>query len=162
MRIYINPLDPNSISEGVTSLRAYLKEFQKKEAEFVKRLAEYGITFASNGYALADYDGKNDITVRMTQQGTTAEVIAEGTVLGFIEFGTGVKFREWNNAGMEYTPPKHGTYGKGRGKNPKGWFFSTSKGSAQHTYGNPPAEVMRYTCEAISERITQIAREVWR
>ena len=162
MRIVINPYDPDSIKQAVKDLRQYKKDFLVKEKLFVKRLAEIGVSVASTGFALADYDGTKDVQVTMTQSGTSAAVIAYGETVGFLEFGTGIRHPEWNNTGMEYTPPKHGTYGKGHGSRPKGWYFKPGEGSAQHTYGNQPAEAMRTARDVMVEKITQIAREVWK
>lgn len=162
MKITIDPFDPKSIQKAIDQLEQYKNDFLAKERIFVKRLAEIGVSVASTGFATADYDGENDVQVTMTHSGTTATVIAYGETVGFIEFGTGVKFSEWDNSGMEYTPPRHGTYGKGFGARPKGWFFKQGEGAAQHTYGNQPAEAMRTARDVMIERVTQIAREVWR
>ena len=164
MKIKVNPFNKDSINEAIKQLEAYKKDFLVKEQIFVRRLAEVGLSVASTGFSLADYDGVNDVVVRMEHSGTRATVIASGETVGFIEFGTGVKFPEWDNTGMEYTPPKHGTYGKGYGARPHGWYFKPngSEGAAQHTYGNPPAEAMLTAREAIVERVIQIAREVWK
>lgn len=163
MKITINPFDTKSITNALKQLEQYKKDFLAKEELFVKRLAEIGVSVASTGFALADYDGVNDVQVTMTHSGTSAAVIAYGETVGFIEFGTGVKFPEWDNSDMEYTPPKHGTYGKGRGANPNGWYFKQNEGAkAVHTYGNPPAEAMRTARDVMVEKVTQIAREVWR
>lgn len=162
MRITVDPFDKKSVSEAVKLLKQYQKDFRTKEELFVRRLAEIGVSVASTGFALADYDGVNDVTVSMTAVGTRATVKAYGETVGFIEFGTGIRYPEWDNSGMTYTPPKHGTYGKGQGKRPKGWFFKPSEGALQHTYGNPPAEAMRTARDVMVERIVQIAREVWK
>lgn len=163
MKIVIDPLDRKSIDNAIKEVKRYKQEFEAKEKEFVKRLAELGVSVASTGFAMADYDGVNDVQVTMTQSGGSAVVTAFGETVGFIEFGTGVKYPEWDASGMEYTPPKHGTYGKGRGKNPHGWYFKQNDGaSARHTYGNPPAEAMRTARDVMVERVIQIAREVWK
>ena len=162
MKIKIDPFDKKSINAAIKQLEQYKKDFLAKEAIFVKRLAEIGVSVASTGFALADYDGVNDVQVTMTQSGTSATVIAYGETVGFIEFGTGIRNPEWDNSGMEYTPPKHGTYGKGYGARPKGWYFKPGEGAVQHTYGNPPAEAMRTARDVMIEKVTQIAREVWR
>lgn len=164
MKIVINPFDKESIKDAINQLKQYRKDFDAKEKEFVRRLAEIGVSVASTGFAMADYDGVNDVVVSMKQSGTRVTIVASGETVGFIEFGTGVKFPEWDNSGMEYTPPKHGTYGKGRGARPHGWYFKPngSEGAAQHTYGNPPAEAMRTARDVMVERVIQIAREVWR
>lgn len=161
MKITINPFDKQSIDRAIKMVKQYKKDFLAKEELFVKRLAEIGVSVASTGFALADYDGVNDVQVTMTQSGTSAVVIAYGETVGFIEFGTGIKYPEWDNSNMDYTPPKHGTYGKGHGARPHGWYFKQGEGVAQHTYGNQPAEAMKTARDVMIERVIQIAREVW-
>ena len=163
MRIVINPFDQKSIATALAQVQQYKKDFSVKEKEFVRRLAEIGVRVAQTGFATADYDGINDVTVSMVQTGNGYSVVASGETVGFIEFGTGVKNPEWDNTDMDYTPPKHGTYGKGQGANPRGWWFKQHEGGrAKHTYGNPPAEAMRTARDEMVERVTQIAREVWK
>lgn len=163
MKIVINPFDPQSIEKAQKQLRQYRNDFLVKEEIFIKRLAEIGVSVASSGFATADYDGVNDVQVTMTQSGTKATITAYGEAVGFIEFGTGIKFPEWDNSGMKYIPPKHGTYGKGQGAKPYGWYFKESEGAkARHTYGNQPAEAMRTARDVMIVRIMQIAREVWK
>ena len=159
MKIVIDPLDPKSIDKAIAQIKAYERQFDAQVTEFVKRLATLGLTVAKVGFDTADYDGENDVVVRMEQSGTTATIIASGETVGFIEFGTGIKFPEWTGSSTTgYTPPRHGTYGKGKGANPKGWWF----GSSYHTYGNRPAEAMLTAREVMIENITRIAREVWK
>ena len=163
MKIVIDPFDKKSINTAIKKLQQYEKEFKRKEAEFVRRLKELGVSVATTGFSMADYDGVNDVLIAETQLGTRALVIAYGETVGFIEFGTGIKFREYNSAGLEFTPPPHGSYGKGKGKNPHGWYFSQSPGAAaRHTYGNPPAEALLTARDTMIERVVQIAREVFR
>ena len=163
MKIVINPYDPKSINAAIKQLKQYEKDFKQKETEFVRRLVEIGVTVATAGFAAADYDGVNDVLIADTQSGSRAAVIAYGETVGFIEFGTGVRNPEWYSTGMEYTPPAHGTYGKGYGKNPYGWYFKQSDGaSARHTYGNPPAEAMLTARDRMIESVVQVAKEVWK
>lgn len=163
MKIRVNPFDKKSIDDAIKQLKQYEKEFAVKEAEFARRLAEVGVRVASAGFAMADYDGINDVVVSLVKTNSGAAVVASGETVGFIEFGTGIRNPEWDNSGMEYTPPKHGTYGKGLGKNPRGWYFTQSPGArAIHTYGNAPAEAMRTARDVMVEQAIQIAREVWR
>ena len=163
MKITVDPLDSKSIREAIRKLDQYEKEFKTKEAEFVRRLMELGVSVAETGFAMADYDGINDVLIAETQNGSRAAIIAYGETVGFIEFGTGVKFREYNSSSTEFTPPPHGSYGKGKGANPKGWYFSQGIGAAgRHTFGNPPAEAMLTARDAMVERVAQVAREVWK
>ena len=163
MKIVMNPYDPESVEKVIQIVNQYKRDFEAKEREFVRRLAEIGVRVAQAGFATADYDGINDVVVSMEKTATGYNVVASGKSVGFIEFGTGVKYPEWDNTGMDYTPPKHGTYGKGRGKNPSGWWFKQHDGGrARHTYGNPPAESMRTARDEIVENVLRVAREVWR
>lgn len=163
MKITINPFDPTSITSAIKQVEQYKKDFLAKEEIFIRRLAEIGVSVASAGFALADYDGTSDVVVTLEYKGTRAAVVASGETVGFIEFGTGIRNPEWDNSGMEYTPPKHGTYGKGFGARPKGWYFTAGEGgAAQHTYGNIPAEAMRTARDVMIDKVIQIAREVWR
>ena len=178
MKITINPFDRKSVDNAIKQLEQYKKDFLAKEELFVRRLGEIGVSVARAGFATADYDiDKGDIQVTLEQSGTSVAVVASGEKVGFIEFGTGVRYHEWDSAGMEYTPPKHGTYGSGRGASPHGWYFKQEmeytphpgwyfkqhdEAKAFHTYGNPPAEAMRTARDVMIERVIQIAREVWR
>ena len=162
MKIRVDPFDKASINAAIKQVQEYKKDFLAKEEIFVKRLAEIGVSVATTGFAIADYDGIKDVTVRLEWNGNKAVIIAEGETVGFIEFGTGIRNPEWDNSGMSYTPPKHGTYGKKRGARPHGWYFKSGEGAVQHTYGNPPAEAMRTARDVMIERIARIAREVFR
>ena len=162
MKIRVNPFDKASINAAIKQVQQYKKDFLAKENLFVKRLGEIGVSVATTGFSVADYDGNNDVTVRLEWNGNRAVVIAEGEAVGFIEFGTGIRNPEWDNSGMSYTPPKHGTYGKKHGARPKGWYFKPGEGAVQHTFGNYPAEAMRTARDVMIERIIRIAREVWR
>lgn len=163
MKIVINPFDPKSVDAALKQVQQYKKDFLVKEQEFIRRLAEIGVSTAINLFHMADYDGTKDVQVDMEQSGTRAVIKAYGETVGFIEFGTGIKYREWDNTGMDYTPPAHGTYGKGHGAQPWGWWFNPNDGAkAVHTYGNPPAEAMLTARDNMVMYVTQIAREVWK
>jgi hypothetical protein len=162
MKIVVNPLDPKSVSDALKLVQKYKKDFLEKEQEFVRRLAEIGVRVAGGVYSAADPDGEHQLSVRMEKTSEGYIVKAEGDTIGFLEFGTGIKNREWDNTGVDYTPPAHGTYGKGRGKQPWGWWFNSEQyGVTMHTYGNQPAEGMLSARNEMIERVTQIAREVW-
>jgi len=164
MKIVIDPFKKESINAAIKQLQKYEKDFLRKEIEFVRRLKELGVSVATTGFAMADYDGVNDVLIAETQSGPRAAVIAYGQTVGFIEFGTGVTYPEYDASGLEFAPPPRGEYGKKQGKNPWGWYFSSlhTGGASEHTYGNPPAEAMLTARDEMIARVTQIAREVWR
>ena len=162
MKIVVNPFDLKSINNALKQIEVYQREFEVKEQEFVKRLAEIGLSVARTGYQVADYDGEKDVVVSMNQAGTQATIVASGQTVGFVEFGTGVKYPEWSGNNVDFTPPPHGSYGKGKGKNPHGWWFTAGAGASQHTYGNMPAEAMLTARDRMIEQVTRIAREVFK
>lgn len=163
MKIVVDPFDKKSITAAEKQLRQYVKDFKEKEETFRRRLAELGVSVAQAGYSLADYDGINDVVVSMEKIASGYAVVAAGESVGFIEFGTGVKYPEWDGSDVEYTPPPHGSYGKGQGKNPWGWWFKANEGGvARHTYGNMPSESLLTARDQMIEQVTAIAREVWR
>lgn len=164
MRIVIDPFKKESIDAAIKQLEQYERDFKAKEVEFIRRLKELGVSVATTGFAMAEYDGTNDVLIAETQSGTRAAVIAYGETVAFIEFGTGIKFPEWSGSGKTgYTPPSRGTYGEGRGKQPHGWWYNPDDvPPAVHTRGNPPAEAMLAARDKMIEQITTIAREVWK
>ena len=167
MKIVINPFDKKSIAQAEQMVRQYKKDFEVKVTEFTRRLAEIGVQTATSMFHMADYDGTKDITVTLEKTPTGYAVVAAGQTVGFVEFGTGIRWREWkddsNVNGTPYTPPPHGSYGKGHGKQTWGWWFYPNEGAvAQHTYGNPPAEAMLQARDNMVMYVTQIAREVFR
>ena len=163
MKIVVNPFDIKSINNAIKQIDQFQREFELKEQEFVRRLAEVGVSVATTGFQMADYDGEKDVVVSMNQAGTQATIVASGKTVGFIEFGTGVRYPEWSGGeAVSYTPPAHGSYGKGKGANPHGWWFTAGAGASQHTYGNMPAEAMLTARDKMIEEVTRIAREVWK
>lgn len=157
MNITINPFDAKSIDAALKELKQYRADFEKKEREFLRRLGEIGVSVASTGFANAKYEGDKDAAVRLIQTKDGYAVEAYGRSVGFIEFGTGIRNPEWSDARSEYTPPAHGTYGRGWGANPKGWYYAPN----QHTYGHEPAYAMVDARDRMLEQIMTIAREVW-
>jgi hypothetical protein len=163
MKITINPFDKKSIERAERMVRQYKKDFEVKEREFCRRLAEIGVQLAGDIYSISDIDGEHEFSVYLQKNENGYSVIAEGRTIGFLEFGTGIRNPEWHGEGLEYTPPPHGSYGKGHGKQPYGWWFkSQDYGVVMHTYGNPPAEGMLTARNQMVEQAVQIAREVWR
>ena len=167
MKIVLNPGNKKSVRGVVKKLNAYKEDFLAKEQEFTRRLAEIGVTVARTGYATgADYYDASDIVVRLEKTAKGYAVIAEGETVGFVEFGTGIKNREWvddnNVSGDPYKPPKHGTYGEGHGAQPWGWWYRPRDGRPSvHTYGEVPVEAMLLSRDEIVANVIRIAREVW-
>lgn len=151
-------LSDQSITSAIKELKQYKQWVLAKEKELRMRLAQKGATVASIQFARAVYNGTNDVSVRVDDTGSVAVIYAEGEAVAFIEFGSGARYGYGHPQAGEFgTGP--GTYpeGKGHWDNPKGWWY----GHGQHSYGNPPAMAMYHAVEAITEEVTQVAREVF-
>ena len=161
MKIVIDPFDPKSISEAIKELDRYKKWVQEKEEILRQRLAQLGATVASIEFSRAIYNGTNDVSVRVEDNGRKATIFAEGSAVLFIEFGSGEKYGGGHpDAGkFGYGPGtwSDGPNGKGKWDDPNGWYFA----HGQHSFGNPPAMAMLHARDAIVEQLTAIAREVF-
>ena len=162
MKIVINPFDAASIEEAVERVKRYEKWVKEKETLLRQRLAMIGASVASIEFSRAIYNGTNDVSVRVSDDGKTATIYAEGAALLFIEFGSGSKHGYGHPEAEEfgYGPGTYsdGSEGKGHWDDPNGWWY----GKNQHSFGNPPAMAMFRAREAIVEEYTRIAREVFR
>jgi hypothetical protein len=162
MRIVIDPFDSKSVGNAIKELQRYKSWVQEKEEVLRQRLAQLGASVASIEFSRAVYNGTNDVSVRVDDNGRKATIFAEGSAVLFIEFGSGAKYGGGHpEAGkFGYGP---GTYsdgpdGKGRWDDPNGWYFA----HGQHSFGNPPAMAMVHARDAILEQLTAIAREVFK
>ena len=162
MKIVIDPFDPKSISEAIKELDRYKKWVQEKEEILRQRLAQLGATVASIEFSRAIYNGTNDVSVRVEDNGRKATIFAEGSAVLFIEFGSGEKYGGGHpDAGkFGYGPGtwSDGPNGKGKWDDPNGWYFA----HGQHSFGNPPAMAMVHARDAILEQLTAISREVFK
>ena len=151
-------LSAKSIDSAIKEVRKYKAWVLAKEKELRQRLAMLGASVASIKFSTAIYNGTNDVTVRVEDDGSMATIYAEGESVAFIEFGAGAKYGYGHpQAGELSVGP--GTYpdGKGNWDNPKGWWY----GNSEHTFGNPPAMAMYEAVQAIAEQVTMIAKEVF-
>ena len=161
--IRINGISEATIEATVQELRRYAEWVERKESELIARLAERGKSVASVKFAGAQYDGTNDVSVRVDNTGSVAVIYAEGEAVAFIEFGSG--------AAMGYGHPQAGEHGlgpgtwstdeslggKGHWDNPNGWYYK----HGEKSHGNPPAMAMYDAVQTMTAEITMIAREVF-
>ena len=160
-RITIDGLSQENLDKAIREVRAYQKSVEQKERELRLRLASLGATVASIQFSRAIYNGINDVSVRVDDTGSVAVIYAEGQSVAFIEFGSGIKHGYGHPQADEFGfgpgTWSEGDEGKGHWDNPNGWYY----GHNQHTQGNPPAMAMYNAVQAMTEQLTQIAREVF-
>ena len=140
------------MSKPLSKSIKFVQKYMKIDDLILKDLAEFGVMSIKTKFANADYQRSPQINVYYKISGNELTLYADGEDVAFIEFGAGVRF------GNGYSGPKPsgivpiGTYGKGYGSNPEGWYYREN-GTLTHTYGNPPAEAMYGTLKEIAERV---------
>lgn len=160
MKIVVNPYDKESVANAVKEVKRYKRWLKGKEKLLRKRLAAVGKDVARVEFSQAIYDGVNDVTVNVEEQGKKVTVFAQGRAVLFIEFGSGAKYGYGHPESNGYGP---GTYsdgpdGKGHWDDPNGWYYAHGKRS----FGNPPAMAMVHARDKMVEQYTAIVREVFK
>ena len=156
------PLSVSGIERLQRSVEEYQRWLKDRSEKLLDRLAEEGYQIASAKFAQAVYDGTNDVFVSTENRGANIRaVVAVGSSVLFIEFGSGVTYGYGHPEANQYGMGP-GTYpeGKGHWDDPRGWHLPKEKGGG-HTYGNPPAMPMYEARKAIEQELPRIVREVF-
>lgn len=171
MEINIDIFKTGDISAAIGKIEWRKQNFAQDCQTLCNRLADIGAAVARVTYEVASYAGNNDINVYTESSDDGCYIVANGTTVGFIEFGTGVA-HPLGEFADQAGAPAHGTYGKGMGKRPS-WTYignpgnsgqvigNIDKGTLVRTDGNPPANAFPRAVKAIQENFAQVAREVF-
>ena len=163
MKITVQLFDNKSINRAIKRLEEYKAWIIQKEEELLTQLAWMGATRVKWVYARPQYDGDANFSVSFDVDQSVATISANGQAVAFVEFGAGV----WFNDAESYPLPRPdgivgiGQYGKGKGNNPNGWWYSKD-GNSRYTRGNPPAMAFYKAKVEIEESIGNVAREVFK
>ena len=167
----VTTLSPSGVQQMIDSVREYREWIKSGCARLLERLTQEGYEVASAGFASAEYDGTNDVTVSVEDRGKIKAVVAVGGTVLFIEFGTGVTYPdnhpEARDLGME-----RGEYGQGRGKQPTWGYYGEpgtngtvvgerAKGTLVLTHGNPANMPMYNAVKELELRLGEIVKEVF-
>ena len=102
-------LTEDSIDQAIQELKRYKAWLLDRTQKFLEALAEEGMQIATVKFAEAVYDGTNDVTCSIEERGKNkVAVVALGSAVLFIEFGTGVKYPDDH--------PEAGKHGMTRGE----------------------------------------------
>lgn len=167
----VTTLSPSGVQQMIDSVREYREWIKSGCARLLERLTQEGYEVASAGFASAEYDGTNDVTVSVEDRGKIKAVVAVGGTVLFIEFGTGVTYPdnhpEARDLGME-----RGEYGQGRGKQFTWGYYGEpgtngtvvgerAKGTLVLTHGNPANMPMYNAVKELELRLGEIVKEVF-
>ena len=166
-------LNEHSINIAIKELQQYKQWLIKKTYELLNALSKEGIRIASAKFASAVYDGTNDVSCQIEQrEKNKIAILAIGSAVLFIEFGTGVKHPDVHPEAQEHRMI-HGKYGYKLGHLEKGWRYkgepgtngtiiTTGKHAGEvHTYGNPANMSLYLTIKELEEKFKKIASKVF-
>lgn len=161
-----------NIKETVPLLKKYRQDLDGRCREFLRRLAELGLKTAEVRFRSAQYDGTNDVGVKIEwDDDQHLRIVAAGKAVTFIEFGAGTFYSEDHPLAAEKGAVR-GQYGQGKGSNESWTYYGdpgtngsvvreADKGTVVRTKGNPPARAMYEASKAMRSQIMQIAKEVF-
>lgn len=165
----ISVADVDKMFQAVNEHKYWLEQRTKV---FLQRLASEGLAVAKAEFRSAVYDGDNDVSVSLDNRKNGVAIVAVGSSVLFIEFGTGVVYPdnhpEAGEQGME-----RGKYGQGKGSQKKWGYYGNpgtngvvKKGKKGNlvviTQGNPANMSMYKSRKAVLAAVDRIAKEVYR
>ena len=184
MALFEIKLELHGLEDALDRIEDLKNSLQSKCDELTRRLAEIGVQIANIHYSTAPYAGTKDVTVEIQPDGNgSVTIVASGTSVLFIEFGTGII--------NPYDAPEAralltdggasidalGQYGEKRGSSQEGWFYPLEKGLGSpapsltevsfkhpdliHTYGSNATPAMYRARKKMIESIEEVAREVF-
>lgn len=168
IRMRIDGVD--AILQRVDTMR---KDLPRRQKLILEKLAQFGIDTAGVKFQSAQYDGTNDVHMEPPQwvNSNTVRVVASGRAVAFIEFGTGINYRDDHPKAAEFGAIR-GSYGYGLGKL-DAWMYDGEPGTNGYvipgganegkvlTFGNPANRCMYDTAKAMRDKILDIVKEVY-
>lgn len=164
-------LSTDSIGKAAKALHEYAESLNDKTSALVDAIGAKGTEFAVKEYDLGHNakggklvdTGNTLASIAYEKTGEKSGSVSVGGAAVWIEFGTGVT----HNAGSGH--PKKGdlgmsdwgTYGKGHGADPNGWWYKKDNGW-HHTYGIEMNPFMYNTSQDLRRELVTIAREVFK
>lgn len=165
-------LSDAGLREAERQIQEYKTTLNKKARAFAFRLSWLGLEVAKVRFENAEYAGSNDVKCHINQKDKTCTIVAEGKLVAFIEFGTGIHH---NGYGGELPPGvgAHGSYGQGKGAGRRWYYYGDpgnagtyvdtvpGKGQLNYTSGNDAAMAMWGAVEEMASQVEATWREVW-
>jgi len=157
-RIVINWSDQNSINEAIKELEQYQKDVRDFQKKFCKELAEVGRQKAQTIYDSFYLEGFNEPVQCVVEETTYgAKLVANGTDVCFIEFGTGVEADGSVHEGYTFTPGSWSSseLGKGIFSELGYWFYNGTRFT-----GTPPAHAMTQAIAEMESKASEVAQKL--
>jgi len=161
-------LSEQSIENAIRQVEQYKDDLKPRAELIADELAKTVKNHAEEQLLNHIETGETFDSLRIEKTGTYTRRVIVGGAAVWLEFGTGIVA---NHAFPgEYLHPKAvelgmsgiGTYGKGQGSNPWGWWYYDETHRKRHTYGIPATMFMYYSAQVAREKMVDIAKEVFR
>ena len=160
MKIKVNVFDPDSINDALIRVRSYRDSLRQKAEEISSRLAVRGMQVVEYQYE----SSHEDFEVSCITNGNSSMIIAEGSNVLFLEFGTGV-YTEDHSSEMEaegLPPIFAGSYSQTEGMghfrpDHQYWYYEGIKYA-----GTLPTQGFYFASKEIKEQAVEIAKKVFK
>ena len=129
MRITLT-LTEDSIAQAIAKVKEFKKEIERKTRELIKSMVRDGEKIARRNIADHHFTGLTENSIQGYRSGNHGIIIA-GEAAIWLEFGTGVAKNSKSYPKQVNGIVPHGQYGKGKGANPNGWYFSLPEAEAE-------------------------------
>lgn len=171
-RKYTIGLDGSGIDEFIRGIEEYKEWLKSRTKVLIQRLADEGYKITAAGFQNAQYDGTNDSAVSIEERGETVRaVVAVGSAVLFIEFGTGITYPDDHPEAAQHGMVRGG-YGQGKGNQATWGYYGdagtngevrkqTDKGQLVLTHGNPANKPMYEAVKELKSRLPDLVREVF-
>lgn len=165
-------LDGSGIDELIAGIEEYKRWLEERSRVLLQRLTDEGYQIAAAGFQQAQYDGTNDSKVSVEDRGERVRaVVAVGSAVLFVEFGTGVTYPD-NHPEAAENGMVRGGYGQGKGSQTTWGYYGdagtngevkkqTDKGQLVLTHGNPANMPMYEAAKQLKERLPELVKEVF-
>lgn len=163
MKIRVNLLSEDSVSEALKQIRDYKKEVQRRANEVVSQLAQMGTQIVDTQFSIVAEQDPPEVYCLVN--GNSAMIIAEGDNVVFLEFGTGVDVTDkTKELGMETEglPPIYsGSWSETEGR---GVFsrFGYWHYKGQLYTGTMATQGFYFASKEIRERAVEEAKRIFR
>ena len=153
-------IDSSNIDRAVTQLRRYATLLDRKSEKIVSGMLYEGANEAANNFGHVA-TGETLSSINTERNGKSGTITVGGNAIWF-EFGTGVIANRGGNehpkkAELNLAP--WGTYGKGYGSDPQGWWFKGDDGEWHHTYGIKATMFFYNTAQMLRREYARIAKK---
>lgn len=156
---------PEGIKDAIDWLNRWKAKIKRRAEALVDKMLAEGETYAFLGATAHIYTGLTIDSIMTFREGNHGMILIGGNVV-WVEFGTGVVANNYNpyphHKAQELGMNAIGTYGKGHGHDPNGWWYQGDDGEYHHTYGIPSDPFFYNTAQMLRREYDTYAKEIFK